>query len=121
MAYGRDGARIPRGEGGENKKNFASETTKCMKTQGELTKCHDKKAKIRRKSGLFFGHSRQSDTNFARNCTFRGVISSDRGLRKTLVMRKGGEPTLGSADGAFAGVDRETREGGWLRFAGLGK
>ena len=37
--------------GGRNKKNFASETTKCMKTLGEQTKCHDKKAKLRRKCG----------------------------------------------------------------------
>jgi len=38
------------GEGG-NKKDFASEATKCMKTRGELTKCHDENAKIRRKCG----------------------------------------------------------------------
>jgi hypothetical protein len=50
---------------GEKIKNIASKTTKCMKTLGQWTKCHDKKAKIRRKSGLFIGHFRQFDTTFA--------------------------------------------------------
>ena len=46
-------------------KNVASEATKCMKTLGQLTKCHDKKAKIRRKLGLLFGHLRRYETTFA--------------------------------------------------------
>ena len=55
-----------------------------MKTLGELTKCRDKKAKIRRKCGLIFGHLRQFDTAFARNCRFQTGITSDYGLRETL-------------------------------------
>ena len=65
MAHGGNGGGIPMGEGAENKKTFASKATKCMKTLGQLTKCHDKNAKIRRKLGLLFGHLRRCDTTFA--------------------------------------------------------
>jgi len=65
--------RVPRGEG-RKKKNILSKATKCMKTLGRLTKCRDEKAKIRRKSGLSFGHFRQSEVDFARNFRFRRVI-----------------------------------------------
>jgi len=78
-----------RGGNGAKIKNIVSEATKCMKTQGELTKCHDKKANIRRKLGLLFGHLRQSETNFARNCRLRTGIRSDYRLRKTLHRAEG--------------------------------
>ena len=75
--------------GSETKKNFTSKTTKCMKTLGERTKCHDKRANIRRKSGLLFGQLRPREVEFARNCTFRRAISSDHGLRKTVRRAEG--------------------------------
>ena len=74
---------------GRKIKNIVNKATKCMKTQGEWTKCHDKKAKIRRKSGLLFGHSRQSETDFARNCWLRTGITSDYRLQETLRRAEG--------------------------------
>ena len=47
-----------RGGNGAKIKNIASKATKCMKTLGQLKKCHDEKAKIRRKYGPSFGHFR---------------------------------------------------------------
>ena len=72
-------------EGRRKKKNFPSETTKCMKTLGQLTKCHDKKAKIRRKLDLLFGHLRQSEANFAGReqgvrCRVSGVSRIEGGI-----------------------------------------
>ena len=70
-----------RGGRGAKIKNIPSKATKCMKTLDELTKCHDKRAKKRRKLGLLDGHLCQSETSFARNCWFRKGIRSDYGLR----------------------------------------
>ena len=78
-----------RGGAGAKIKNIVSKATKCMKTLGELTKCHYKKAKIRRKVGLLDGHFRQFDTPFARNCCLRKGIRSDYWLRRTLRRAEG--------------------------------
>ena len=95
-----------RGGTGEKIKNIVSKATNCMKTLGQLTKCHDEKAKIRRKCGLIFGHFRQFDTNFARDCWFRTGITSDYRLRKTLRRAEGcrADGAGGSHVRAFAGL-----------------
>ena len=82
------------GGSGAKIKNVVSKATKCMKTIGQLTKCHDKKAKIRRKLGLLVGHFRQFDTAFARKCWLQAGITSDYRLRKTLRRAEGSEPTV---------------------------
>ena len=84
-----------RGGTGAKIKNIVSKATKCMKTLARLTKCHDEKAKIRRKLGLLVGHFRQFDTAFARKCWLQAGITSDYRLRKTLRRAEGGEPTVG--------------------------
>ena len=52
------------------KRISASKATMFMKTLGMATKCHHKKAKIRRKSDRFIGHLRQSEADLAENCGF---------------------------------------------------
>ena len=55
---------------GNRKKITVSKATMFMKTLGVATKCHHKKAKIRRKSDRFIGHLRQSEADLAENCGF---------------------------------------------------
>ena len=65
-------------------KNVVTKATKYMKTLGKWTKCRDEKAKIRRKSGLFFGHLRQSEVDSARNCRCHSHAMASRGLQAQL-------------------------------------
>ena len=59
-----------RGTAPARKKISVSKATMFMKTLGVATKCHHKKAKIRRKSDRFIGHLRQSEADFAESCGF---------------------------------------------------